>query len=156
VAKKNKPGHLDTLIGAHTVLEGNIESEGGVRMDGKLKGDLKIGGDASIGPEATVTGNIYAHNVVLAGRVEGNIYANGMLRLLSKARLDGNVQAYGLVADEGGIFHGKCNIVEEPQRSRREKESATSPVGEQTEKGFKSRATLKRADESEGAAESSS
>ena len=129
MAKKDKPGHLDTLIGAHTVLEGNLESEGGVRVDGKLKGDLKIGGDVSIGPEAKIVGSIYAHNVVLAGSVDGNIYADGMLRLLSKARLRGNVQAYGLVADEGGIFHGKCNIVEESHRSRREKESATSPNG---------------------------
>ena len=155
MAKKDKPGHLDTLIGAHTVLEGNIESEGGVRVDGKLKGDLKIGGDVSIGPEAKIVGNVYARNVVLAGSVDGNIYADGMLRLLSKARLRGNVQAYGLVADEGGIFHGKCNIVEESHRSRREKESATSPNGEQTEKGFKSRAALKRANEQEEPGEGS-
>ena len=151
MAKRDKPGHLDTLIGAHTVFEGNIESQGGVRVDGKLTGELKIGGDISIGPEAKIVGNIYAHNVVLAGTVDGNIYADGMLRLLSKGRLRGNVQAYGLVADEGGIFHGKCNIVEEPHRSRHEKESAPSP-SEQAEKGFKSRAALKRADESEGTA----
>lgn len=149
MAKKDKPGHLDTLIGAHTVFEGNLESEGGVRVDGKLKGDLKIGGDISIGADAKIVGNIYARNVVLAGSVDGNIYADGMLRLLSKARLRGNVQAYGLVADEGGIFHGKCNIVEERHDSRQEKESATSPNGEQVEKGFKSRAVLKRANETE-------
>ena len=152
MAKKDKPGHLDTLIGANTFVEGNLEAEGGVRVDGKLKGDMKIGGDVSIGPGAKVIGSIYARNVVLAGSVDGNIYADGMLRLLSKARLRGNVQAYGLVADEGGVFHGKCNIVEERQRSRSEKESAASPNGEQTEKGFKSRAALKRANESEGGA----
>ena len=155
MAKKDKPGHLDTLIGAHTVLEGNIESEGGVRVDGKLTGDLKIGGDISIGPDAKIIGNIYAHNVVLAGSVDGNIYADGILRLLSKARLRGNVQAYGLVADEGGIFHGKCNIVEERQVARHEKESVPSPNGEQIEKGFKSRAALKRANEHEETPEGS-
>jgi cytoskeletal protein CcmA (bactofilin family) len=155
VAKHDKPGHLDTLIGAHTVLEGNIESEGGVRVDGTLRGDLKIGGDVSIGPDATITGNICANNVVLAGKVEGNITANGMLRLLSKARLNGNVQAHGLVADEGGIFHGKCNIVEERQRTQRERESVPSPSAEQAEKPFKSRAALRRPNESEGAPESS-
>jgi len=155
VAKKDKPGHLDTLIGARTALEGNLESEGGVRVDGKLKGDLKAGGDVSVGPEATITGNIYGHNVVLSGRVEGNIYANGILRLLSKARLHGNVQAYGLVADEGGILHGKCNIVEERQRSRQEKESDPEPNGEQAEKGFRSRVVLKRADKSEKTDENS-
>ena len=155
MAKKDKPGHLDTLIGAHTVLEGNLESEGGVRVDGKLKGDLKIGGDVSIGPEAKIVGNVYARNVVLAGSVDGNIYADGMLRLLSKARLRGNVQAYGLVADEGGIFHGKCNIVEERQRTQRERESAPSPSAEPAEKPFKSRAALRRPNDSEGAPESS-
>jgi len=33
VAKKDKPGHLDTLIGANTLVEGNLEAEGGVRVE---------------------------------------------------------------------------------------------------------------------------
>jgi cytoskeletal protein CcmA (bactofilin family) len=146
MAKKEnpgKPGHLDTLIGTHTALEGNIESEGGVRVDGKLTGDLKAAGDVSIGPEATIAGNVFANNVVLAGRVEGDIQADGILRLLSHARLYGNVQAHGLVADEGGIFHGKCNIVE----STTQKEIPASVDTE--EKGFKSRAALRRLKEGE-------
>lgn len=151
MAKKDKPGHLDTLIGAHTVLEGNVESEGGVRVDGTLKGDVKAGGDVSIGAEAKITGNVYANNVVLAGRVDGNIFANGMLRLLSKAKLYGNVQAHGLVADEGGIFHGKCNIVEE--RSGRRESAPVEPENDQsTERGYRSRAALKRTKESEESA----
>jgi cytoskeletal protein CcmA (bactofilin family) len=32
---------FDTLIGAITVFEGNLQSEGTIRIDGKIKGDLK-------------------------------------------------------------------------------------------------------------------
>jgi cytoskeletal protein CcmA (bactofilin family) len=145
VARKEKPGHLDTLVGARTVIEGNIESEGTVRVDGTLKGDLKAGGDAFVGPEAAIEGSIYANDVSLAGNVHGNILANGMLRLLARGRLYGNVQAHGLVTDEGGIFHGKCNIVEE-RSSQRERVPGD---GEQTDKGLKNRSALKRVKEGE-------
>jgi cytoskeletal protein CcmA (bactofilin family) len=151
VAKKVKSGHLDTLIGTNTVLEGNIESEGTVRVDGKLHGDLKAGGDVFVGPGAAITGSIYASNVVLSGNLIGNVYADGILRLLSQGRLRGNVQVHGFVADEGGVFHGKCNIIEERQQVVRE--STASADGEEPEKGgFRSRAALRRAKENGEAA----
>jgi cytoskeletal protein CcmA (bactofilin family) len=146
VARRDRPiksGQIDTVIGAGTVLEGNIEAQSGVRVDGKLKGDLKTEGDVAIGAGAAIAGTISANNVVLAGRVNGNIYAEGMLRLLAGARLHGNVQAKGLVTDEGGIFHGKCNIVEE--RSPVQKQRAASTDGEPVEKGPRGRAALRRA-----------
>jgi cytoskeletal protein CcmA (bactofilin family) len=153
VARKDKPGKsgsLDTLIGSDTVLEGNVESGGSVRVDGKLKGDLKSGGDVFVGRGAKLTGNIYANNVVLSGQVVGNVYAEGMLRLLSEAKLHGNVQAHGLVADEGGVLHGKCNIVEERSTSQRERASGAN--GEQAAKELASRAprTTRESKESAG------
>lgn len=105
---------FDTLIGVHSTFEGNLETEGILRVDGRIKGDLKVSGDVYIGNQAVITGNVHANNVNLAGTVEGNIHAKGVLRILSTARLFGDIHVHSFVADEGGIFQGKCSMVEVP------------------------------------------
>lgn len=109
---------VDTLIGANTIFEGNIESQGTVKVDGKVKGDLNISGDLIIGNNAIITGNIYANNVNLSGTVEGNIHSTGILKILSTARLYGDIQVHSFVADEGGIFQGKCSMIDASQNER--------------------------------------
>lgn len=125
--QKDREGseNVDTLIGVNTIFEGNVESQGTVRVDGKVKGDLKVSGDLFIGNNATVTGNIFASNVNLSGTLEGNIHAVGVLRILSTAKLYGDIQVHSFVADEGGIFQGKCNMIDVPEIERNmEKPSA--------------------------------
>jgi cytoskeletal protein CcmA (bactofilin family) len=105
---------FDTLIGVHSTFEGNLETEGIIRVDGRVKGDLKVNGDVYVGNQAVITGNIHANNVNLAGTVEGNVHAKGVLRILSSAKLFGDMHVHSFVADEGGIFQGKCSMVEVP------------------------------------------
>lgn len=116
--KKNdvsNPGSFDSLIGANAVFNGSIESEGTIRVDGKITGDLKINGDVIIGTNAVVKGDVYAKNVHISGMVEGNVDSEGILRLFSTAKLYGDIQVHSFVADEGGVFHGKCSMVEAPK-----------------------------------------
>lgn len=109
------PESVDTVLGLNSVFEGNMVSEGTVRIDGKLKGDLKVNGDVFVGTGAVITGNIYADNIDLAGTLEGNIQAKGLLKMLSTARLYGDIQVCSFVADEGGIFQGKCGMLHTPE-----------------------------------------
>ena len=111
----------DTLIGMNTSIEGSVESEGTVRVDGKVKGDMKISGDLYIGNDAVVTGNINAENIHLSGTVEGNIHSAGFLRLLSTARLYGDIQVHSFITDEGAIFQGKCSMLDLPSEQKAEK-----------------------------------
>lgn len=116
---------VDTLVGANTVFTGGIESDGSVRVDGKVNGDLKATGDVYIGDQAVVKGNIEAGNVNLAGTVEGNITARGILKILSSAKLYGDIRINSFVADEGALFQGKCDMMDispvdkAPEKSRR-------------------------------------
>ncbi len=119
---------FDTLIGTNTTFVGNIESSGSIRIDGRLNGDLKVEGDIFIGSNAEITGNIYANNVQLAGMVEGNIESVGILRILSTAKLFGDINVHSFVADEGGVFHGKCCMIDSPQEAlSSEKSGAKRP-----------------------------
>lgn len=106
----------NTLIGPDTVFMGNILCHGNLRIDGTLKGDLKVEGNVYIADSALITGNITAESITIGGFVEGNITAGGILKLLSTAKLNGDINVGGFVADDGGIFIGKCYMVRPPQK----------------------------------------
>lgn len=125
---------VDTLIGANTQFTGNVESEGAIRVDGKVKGDIKTAGDVFIGQGAVITGNITAGNVNLSGTVEGNITAKGILRILSSAKLYGDIRVNSFIADEGALFQGKCNMMDEQETA------ATSDKG--SRKNYKKNSVL--------------
>ena len=112
------PETFDTLIGVNTIFEGNIESEGIIRVDGKVKGDLNVNGDVYIGNSAVITGHITANSIHISGTVEGNIHSKGILRLLSTARLYGDIHVISFVSDEGCIFQGKCSMVDLPDHEK--------------------------------------
>lgn len=103
---------FDTLIGSNATFEGSIELEGTIRVDGTVKGDITVKGDVYVGTEALVNGNISANNVHLAGTIEGNVRATGILKIFSTAKLYGDIEVSSFVTDEGAIFHGNCNMIE--------------------------------------------
>ena len=44
-SKTNKPNAIDSLIGAGSVITGDIQFTGGLRIDGTVKGNIKAVGD---------------------------------------------------------------------------------------------------------------
>jgi cytoskeletal protein CcmA (bactofilin family) len=117
---------VDTIIGSNSIFIGNIESEGAVRIDGKLKGSINSQGDVYIGSNALITGNITADNIHLAGIVEGNIISKGMLKVLSTAKLYGDIKVNSLIADEGALFQGKCSMIDNSTKSDSSAEKSSS------------------------------
>lgn len=103
---------LDSLIGINSVFKGNIETDGSIRVDGKVNGNIKVTGDIYIGEQAVIKGNIEGTNINLAGAIEGNITAGGILKILSSAKLYGDIKVNRFVADEGALFQGKCEMIE--------------------------------------------
>jgi len=138
---------FDTLIGSCTTFEGNINSEGTVRVDGRVKGDLNVKGDVFVGSEGMITGNIYANNVHISGTVEGNVVSSGLLRLLSAARLYGDIQVHTFVTDEGAIFQGHCSMTDVPAADK----AIGRHNGKKSNKDYKKSAVLDQAYEEKDA-----
>ena len=74
--KSNKPrGDIDTLIGAETSIQGNIEFSGGLRVDGNVRGNvIAIGENSStliLSEQATIEGKIKVSHAVINGTIAG-------------------------------------------------------------------------------------
>jgi cytoskeletal protein CcmA (bactofilin family) len=102
-----------TIIGKNTQLKGDLECSGSVRVDGKITGNLKLSGHLFVGEEGSINGNISALSVNLAGTITGNIDACDHLRMHSQSRLDGDIRIKNFIVDEGAVFRGKCEMIED-------------------------------------------
>lgn len=110
---KQNTGIMDTVIGENTTFTGNIESDGSIKIEGRVEGDIKAAGDISLLVNAVVTGNIWCENMVVAGTVNGNIYAKNNLHLESTARIKGDIEVHSFVTDAGAYFEGNCKMIDQ-------------------------------------------
>jgi len=115
LSKKNKS--FNTVIGADTTINGDIKSDGSLRIDGKITGNIEVQGDLFIGSSAVINGNITANNIELSGTVVGNVHSENLMRMLSTAKLYGDMQVNAFVADEGAFFKGKCSMPKSSESS---------------------------------------
>jgi cytoskeletal protein CcmA (bactofilin family) len=96
-----------TLVAANTEVNGDVHFVNQLYINGHIKGNITAdeGGDATVivSDEGAVTGEIRVPNVVVNGRVEGNIFAAGRMELAQKAEVKGNVY-YNLIEMQLGAM----------------------------------------------------
>jgi cytoskeletal protein CcmA (bactofilin family) len=96
--EKHDGGRIDTLVGRNTRIQGDIDFSGGLHVDGRVAGSVQAasGGSVSLSEEGVIDGSVAAPQVVVNGRVNGDIYGSERVVLGSKARVQGNVH-YGVI-----------------------------------------------------------
>ncbi len=111
--KKSPPPQkrIDSLIGAGTVVQGNVMFAGGLRIDGAVDGKVTTASNAPgtlvISEHARVDGEVKVSHVVINGSVSGPVIANDYLELQAKARVNGDVVYRTLEMHVGAIVQGK-------------------------------------------------
>jgi cytoskeletal protein CcmA (bactofilin family) len=102
---------IDSLIGAGTVVQGNVMFAGGLRIDGAVDGKVTTANNAPgtlvISEHARVDGEVKVSHVVINGSVSGPVVANDYLELQAKARVNGDVLYRALEMHVGAIVQGK-------------------------------------------------
>jgi cytoskeletal protein CcmA (bactofilin family) len=111
--KKSQPPQkrLDSLIGAGTIVQGDILFSGGLRIDGTVNGKVTTvdnqSGTLVISEQARVEGEVRVSHVVINGAVTGPVAANDYLELQAKARVQGDVSYRSLEMHVGAVVQGK-------------------------------------------------
>ena len=102
---------IDSLIGAGTVVNGDVTFTGGLRIDGEVLGTvIAANGDPStlvISEKARVGGEIRVSHVVINGKVDGPVTADDYLELQPKAQLTGDVTYKTLEMHVGAVLRGR-------------------------------------------------
>ena len=82
-----------------------------LKINGEFSGSLETKGTLSIGSRADIAASIDGENIIIAGRVNGDIRAQKMLTLMPTAVLKGNITTPKLNIVEGALFQGKCQML---------------------------------------------
>jgi cytoskeletal protein CcmA (bactofilin family) len=117
--KQIKNAKIDTLIGAKTRINGDVEFAGGLHVDGYINGNVKsqpeAGAFLSVSEQGCIEGSVIALNVLLNGIVKGDIEAGDRVELGSKARVLGNVHYAVIETAVGAQINGKLIHRPNPQ-----------------------------------------
>ena len=110
--KPAKPqSRIDSLIGAGTRIEGDVQFSGGLRIDGEVRGKVTAAPDAPatlvVSEQARVEGEIRVSHVVINGAVAGPVHAAEFLELQAKARITGDVHYHRIEMHLGAVVEGR-------------------------------------------------
>ena len=107
---KSAQGPIETLIGAATVVEGNLRFKGGLRIDGEVRGSvIAIEGAPSmvvLSARARVVGSVRAASVMVNGTIEGPVQADELIEVQPEARVRGDISYRTIEIHQGAVIEG--------------------------------------------------
>ena len=104
------PNGSITIIGAGTIINGNIESTGDIRIDGTLVGNINAKAKVLIGADGVVEGSVKGRQADVMGKVTGQMDIREVLQLRGKCNVDGDIYAGKLEVEPTAIFNGRCHM----------------------------------------------
>lgn len=120
------------IIGAGTVITGDIQCEGDIRVDGTLKGNLITKGKAVVGPTGFIHGEVNCRNADVSGRTEGKFTVTELLALKATAKIKGEIITSKLSIEPNAVFTGTCNMSGDALRNGQERGQVIVTANEKT------------------------
>ena len=120
--KKNRVDSGDksaNLVAPDTEVRGDIHFSGRLYVSGTVVGkittDEEVSATLLVDEGGSVEGDIRAARVVIAGRVEGNVFAGERLEVTATGRVRGEVSYKEIGVELGGLVNGKILCIEEDE-----------------------------------------
>ncbi len=108
--RKTETSNSVNMIGAGTIINGDINSKSDIRIDGTLKGSIKTNGKVVLGKEGVVEGDVVCKNADISGLLKAKIAVSQLLSLKSTAKLNGDITTNQLSIEPGAAFTGSCSM----------------------------------------------
>jgi cytoskeletal protein CcmA (bactofilin family) len=117
-------------IGKSLQIKGEVIGSESLYIDGKIEGAITLPDSrVTVSRDAQVSANITAREVVILGKVRGNIYATDRVDIRSEGSLTGDVTAQRITVGDGAFFKGGIDI-SKPNQVRVGTVAATIPSNE--------------------------
>ena len=102
-----------TYIAPGTKIVGNLSGEGAYIFCGETEGECEIKGPVTIAEGSFWKGSVRATDIVLAGKVEGDVVAKQRVELTGTAHVTGSLRGSSIVVAEGAVIEGEVSIAKE-------------------------------------------
>jgi cytoskeletal protein CcmA (bactofilin family) len=108
-------------------VKGELSGSEDLIVDGEVEGSITLKGQTlTIGPNGRVRANIEARNVIVHGRLNGDIHATERVELRKTSSLAGDIATARISIDDGAFFKGGIDIQKPEPAARVEVKPQTS------------------------------
>jgi len=105
-------------IGKSLVIKGEVTGSESLYIDGRVEGSINLPGNrVSIGRNGVVSANINAREIVVLGKVKGNLVAADRVDIRNEGSLTGDVVAQRISIEDGAYFKGGIDIRKPGQKA---------------------------------------
>jgi cytoskeletal protein CcmA (bactofilin family) len=111
-------------IGRTLVIKGEISGSESLYIDGKVEGTLAFKDHrVTVGRNGVVAANIAAREVVIMGKVTGNIECSDRVDIRSEGSLTGDIVSARISVEDGALLRGSVQLTPaEVKQEKKEKE----------------------------------
>ena len=110
-ARAAAPAGDQATIGKGLVIKGEISGSESLFIDGKVEGTVNLPGNrVTVGRNGQVAANNTSREIVVLGKVRGNIFATDRVDIRSEGALTGDVTAARISIEDGAFFKGGIDI----------------------------------------------
>ncbi len=98
-------------IGRSLVIKGDISGSESLFVDGRIEGTVNIPENrVTVGRNGVVTADVNAREVVIMGKVHGNIICSDRLDIRSEGSVTGDVVVQRISVEDGAILKGSVQV----------------------------------------------
>ena len=99
-----------SLVGAGMRIIGDVESSGVIKIEGTVEGCIRGARQVLLGRQGEIAGDVYARDVVLGGRVSGNVFASERVEVQGTSAVQGDIHTKSIVVLEGARINGTVKM----------------------------------------------
>src|SRR5262245_2895732 len=114
-------------IGKSLVIKGEVTGSESLYIDGRVEGSINLSGNrVTVGRNGVVSANINAREIVVLGKVRGNLTASDRVDIRSDGSLTGDVVAARISIEDGAFFKGGIDIRKGSQQGGQKEEAKSA------------------------------
>jgi cytoskeletal protein CcmA (bactofilin family) len=97
------------VVGQGTVVIGTIECKNDLFVIGRFEGTIVTSGALHIYPQGVVKGKIKAKDLIVAGKIQGEIEVTNRLKVKNSANLEAYINTRFLDWEDGAVLEGEVH-----------------------------------------------
>ncbi|MFZ3216850.1 MAG: polymer-forming cytoskeletal protein [Candidatus Acidiferrales bacterium] len=115
-------------LGPGLTVKGQISGEEDLQIEGKVEGPISLKGQRlTVGQNGEIVSDVHAREVIVYGKVRGNLYAEDRVEVKKDGSVVGNITGGRVLIEDGAYLKGQIEI--ERGKSKLHTSAELEPVG---------------------------
>jgi len=117
-------------LGSGLTVKGHISGDEDLQVDGKVEGPITLKGQRlTIGEAGEIVSDVHAREVIVYGKVRGNLFAEDRVEVKKDGSVIGNITGGRVLIEDGAYLKGQIEIQRNNNSKSHSREKELDTVG---------------------------